>query len=547
MKFLRTNPSRTPSSELCDNGRIETYIHTTKMQLDSKLSEITSQSTTNITADLKKAIAHLKKSHTKITIKPADKNLGIVILDTDAYVIECATHLANPQIYQPTDHFPADQLTKLLTNVLIAFRHPIYNYSKKLYNYLLPHSQHRMPQFYGLPKLHKDFLHTPPIRPIVSHCNSLLSHTATLIDHVLQPLAQSYPDYLHNSTSLITLLETFPVPSDAILVSMDVNSLYPSIPQSECLQIVYEEMCNHQDLLLFDPNFVVRLLHLNFNYNYFEFASLTFHQIQGTAMGAAFSPTVANIFMSILFRKFLSTCKQQPLLLKRYIDDILIIWPNRNTLDEFITTLNAFHPCITFKHTLSESSLEFLDITIYKGERFLRSNILDLKTFQKAQNLYQYLHYTSCHPESAYKGVVIGECIRYIRTNSSPQNYSSQVHLFRGRLLKRGYPTSLIDRWIHKAKYSHRQRYLNPQKSPVQIIARPIMKCLTPPNFTQLKTIILQNAHTIHRFIPKPIFINLSHPTLYNYLVRAHLTPTEDQLMDVLCITYQAHQPATPQ
>lgn len=536
MKFLRANTNRTPSSKLCDNARIENYIHRSKLQLDSKLPEITSRSKPNVTPNLQKAINHLKKSHAQITIKPADKNLGIVILDTDDYVIACTSHLANPHIYQLSGHFPTEQLTKLITDVLIAFRHPLHNYSKKLYTYLLPPTKHRTPQFYGLPKLHKDFVHTPPIRPIVSHSNSLLSHTATFIDHVLQPLAQSYPDYLHNSTSLINLLENFPVPADAILVSADVNSLYPSIPQTECLQLIYEEMCNHQDLLLFDPNLIIRLLHLNVNYNFFEFASLIFHQLQGTAMGAAFSPTVANIFMSVFFLKFLSTCEHQPLFLKRYIDDVFIIWPNRDTLHQFITAMNDFHPCITFKYTSSESSTDFLDTTIYKGERFLRSHILDFKTFQKAQNLYQYLHYSSCHPKSAHKGIVVGECIRYIRTNSSVQNYSSQVHLFRGRLLKRGYPACLIDRWIHKPKFTQRPLYLCPRKSPPQFIARPIMKCLTPPNFTQLKTIILQGIHTIRKLVPKPLFISLSHATLHNCLVRARLTPTEEQLMDILCI-----------
>lgn len=35
------------------------------------------------------------------------------------------------------------------------------------------------------------------------------------------------------------------------------------------------------------------------NYNYFEFSSFIFQHTTGTAMGAAFSPTIANIFMSV--------------------------------------------------------------------------------------------------------------------------------------------------------------------------------------------------------------------------------------------------------
>ena len=48
-------------------------------------------------------------------------------------------------------------------------------------------------------------------------------------------------------------------------------------------------------------------IHININQYYFEFAENIFQQTQGTAMEAAFSPTIANIFMSIFFRNFHTT------------------------------------------------------------------------------------------------------------------------------------------------------------------------------------------------------------------------------------------------
>ena len=44
---------------------------------------------------------------------------------------------------------------------------------------------------------------------------------------------------------------------------------------------------------------VIKLLHININFNYFEFATFIFQQSHGTAMGTAFSPTVANIFIYV--------------------------------------------------------------------------------------------------------------------------------------------------------------------------------------------------------------------------------------------------------
>ena len=80
------------------------------------------------------------------------------------------------------------------------------------------------PHFYGILKIHKNFHHFPPLRPIVFQCSSELSPSAQLINHLLQPLAQIYPDYLHNSTFLLLVLQDLNVPDDAILVTVDVES-----------------------------------------------------------------------------------------------------------------------------------------------------------------------------------------------------------------------------------------------------------------------------------------------------------------------------------
>ena len=82
-------------------------------------------------------------------------------------------------------------------------------------------------------------------------------------------------------------------------------------------------------------------------------------------MGTCFSPTIANIFMSVVSRKFLKTQPVQPLLLRRYIDDVLIIWPHKENLNQFLTELNNHHPNLKFTHCVSESTVNFLDLTIY--------------------------------------------------------------------------------------------------------------------------------------------------------------------------------------
>ena len=441
---------------------LEDYIFHTKEMLDKELPRICTQSQTNLSPQQQRAIQKLQRARHSITIKPADKNLGIVILDTDDYLTQCCHILSDENSYRVAERYPHNEIRERIINTLISFRRTIHNINGKLYNLFQTSvdNAHSTLKLYGLPKIHKDYDEIPPLRPIVAQSGSMLNATAKFIDHVLQPLAQSYEDYIQNSTSLIVRLETLEIPENAILVTVDVESLYPSIPQTECLDIIYTQMIEKRHLVLTNPNFIIRLLHICVNHNYFEFAGLVFQQTHGTAMGAAFSPTIANIFLSVIIKRFLESQLHQPLLLVRYVDDIFIIWPNETTLNQFTSALNSYHPNLKYTHTYSYSSVNFLDLTIYKGPDHHRNHKLDIKTYQKPQNLYQYLDFSSAHPKSVFKSLVLGECIRFARTNTRHETFMATTRIFQKRLQERRYPKKFIGKILSRVKFSNRQKYL---------------------------------------------------------------------------------------
>ena len=314
-----TNPD-TDITRYSGVAKLENYIEDTKQSIVDNLHLLCQNNKPNLTEKQQIALNKLQKNRKSITIKPADKNLGLVLMNTDHYIMQCLAHLTNTSTYRLTTSYPLEDIERNMVHILNNFKHELDNRDKRLYKFLQKSQQTtRIPCFYGIPKIHKKFARLPPLRPIVSQSASPLIGTAKFIDHVLQPVASSYPDYLHNSTALSITLQDLKVPEDAILVTIDVTSLYPSIPQTECLNVIYDELYTHRFLLTFNPNLIIRLLHLNINYNYFTFDKLVFQQIEGTAMGALFSPTVANIFMSIVLKKFLATQPIKPLILKRYI------------------------------------------------------------------------------------------------------------------------------------------------------------------------------------------------------------------------------------
>ena len=252
-------------------------------------------------------------------------------------------------------------------------------------------------------------------------------------------------------------------------------------------------------------------------------------------MGAAFSPTIANIFMSVTLHRFLKSQQTKPILLSRYVDDIFMIWPKKETIHTFLSELNNFHPNLRFTRTLSETTTDFLDLTIYKGPHFPVTQKLDIKTFQKPQNLYQYLEYTSTHPQNVFKAIIVGECKRYLRSNTRPETYAAVVTTFKERLQERQYPSKLIGKITSKIKFSDRQSLLRTsQHHRHPPLRKPVLKCLPPPRFNHLKTIILQQYHSISNIVTKPRFITLAYPSLRKMLVKTEIKPTTEQLFDII-------------
>jgi hypothetical protein len=59
---------------------------------------------------------------------------------------------------------------------------------------------------------------------------------------------------------------------------------------------------------------------------------------------------------------------------------------------------------------------------------------LYVTTYQKAMNKYLYLPYLSHHPYHVFRGIIKGELIRYIKTNTYEEDYISIATSFKQRL-----------------------------------------------------------------------------------------------------------------
>ncbi len=142
----------------------------------------------------------------------------------------------------------------------------------------------------------------------------------------------------------------------------------------------------------------------------------------------------------------------------RYIDDILLILEDTHlVLAKLLTHLNARISSIKFH---SYNSIDFLDLTLFKGPRFAATGILDIKPFAKLINPHAYLHFSSGHHRSVTLGLVKGEFVRTLRKSSLPEIYASAVTDLTDWFLNKGYSKHVIRAVADKVSYGDRDSSL---------------------------------------------------------------------------------------
>ena len=162
---------------------------------------------------------------------------------------------------------------------------------------------------------------------------------------------------------------------------------------------------------------------------------------------------------------FLTSLNHKPVLWKRYIDAIFVIWDGDTASLNFLVSLNSTHPNISFTSTSDQHSVDFLDITVYKGASFSTTGILSYKPYSKATNHHLYVHANSHHPVCTKQAIIKAEAIRLMRSCSDENIFQSSLIQLKLNFRDRGYNNSFIFSAIQNLP-SFENRYLTTQKEP---------------------------------------------------------------------------------
>ena len=412
-----------------------------------------------------------------------DKNLGPAIIERSEYIkLVLTEHLHKKSTYTNLNEGDAIlQLNKIkadtgtlfvkhardLTEADITyFRHFLLKIPTKM----------RLPQFYGMPKIHKN-KQPLPFRPVISQCGSFIAFISKWLDCHLQPLVRHLPSYTKDSFDLLQTLDKLPqLPQEARIVTTDATAMYTNIATDDGISVIKKYLnCYANELDLEDSipiDMVCTLIEIVMTNNIFKFGNTWWLQKNGTAMGTACACIYATLYFGYFERKLLlPKYKDNLILYKRMIDNIVIIWvptsTQNNEWDSFIHNLNS---CSSLSWETKKPSFRthFLDLNIWINKKTRK---IGYSTFQKEMNLFLYIPRHSAHPINTTKSLIYSLLKTYKRQNPHPQDFINISRLFFKRLRARGYAhKDLVTHFKYALSRLHHFPYnnLSPLNTPSQ-------------------------------------------------------------------------------
>ena len=527
-KFRRKSAYRPDPT---DNQTLESVIQ----EIEERLSSLPYEQLggpSNLTRAERDALDTLAEDNT-IVINKADKANVVVVQNHDDYAREGLNHLSDTTVYLKLPHDTTMEVDLLVTNFVERwYREGLL--SREMADFCLPGKSVRTARIYFLKKTHKNPM---GIRPIVSGIKSPTEQLSECVDIWLQPHMCQLPSYVKDSTAFINILEGLTFQPDCLLASIDVTSLYTNIVHKEGIECSVSAL---QQSYGVDPDqpppeVIGEMINIILTNNVFEFEGQYYLQLQGCAMGTKCAPAYASIFMGHVERTLQAMAGDKVLLWRRFIDDIFLIYGgNREEFDRYMVDINGIHPTIKFTSECSPDQVTFLDTTVYKGERFRQSGVLDVKTYVKTTNKQLYVHATSYHPRGTGKGIIIGEALRYLRTNSDEQNFHQSIAKHKQVLRNRGYNPTVTNKLLEPITFDERQTTLIPKAVDESRRANPPLTFVTTYNdaVPQVRKVIYDLWPRLHAdgnlkllFPDAPILALKRNRTVANRVVKSKPIP----------------------
>jgi hypothetical protein len=392
------------------------------------------------------------------------------------------------------------------------------NISKYLHKKFYINYNCKLGTFKILPKIHKNKFGTRPIINCIDHPTSRI---CLFVDLVLQQYINSCKIILKDSQQLIQQLEELSFNNDKLfLYSCDFESLYTNIKGSDAIYKICSFL-NNSNLFnnqFFDIIAFKTFLELIFNNAVFKFDKYFYRQILGLPMGCKCGPSIANIYLYILEKNWVSLNPDK--FYRRFIDDQFIISKTEIDIDFFKSQFLYLKINI-----VTNNVVNFLDLNI-EYDSF--TGKIKFSLYYKPTNTFSYLSSISNHPSHIFTNIPKSILIRYRRNNSSYIDYLHSSRIAFKHLIDKGYNPIKVSNTSRQIANTNRS-ILIPYKDKTKLdnnnISKVFFKYDNSTSFMKDKiSSSFNNFRANHQFLlnKKLFFINNMKPNIGNILINNH-------------------------
>lgn len=503
-----------------------------------------------------RAVLRKLQNNKNIIIKKSDKGNCTVVTDREQYIKEGKRQLNSCAHYMQIENDVTNNVA-LLVHQTLAKLLANGEITEKNLKYLSPIGTKKIKtaELYLLNKIHSD----PPTkaRPIISANDCPVEKLSEYVDFFLQPFVTEQHTYIKDTSDFIRKVESLRIPSEAIIITLDYESMYTNIVHDEAVEAVRKTLIqnnkyqNVKGIQRPSINSFCKLVELAVKCNNFNFNGEHFYQCRGVAMGHKASPAICDIVIYYLEERILALANNKIFKWLRFRDDVFAIYTgNIKEAALFLKQANNIHPTLKFKFDMSHTQGIFLDTIVFKGKRFQSENILDFKPYVKPSEKFQYIHRQSSHPKSVFSGLIKGELIRFVRTATNQEDYHKRAKLFKDKLMLRGYSAKEFDVAFKTVHHGNRNIYLEEKVKTCRENAPLVFTTTYNPHLRGFSRALSRNWEMISKnnkinkiFPRKPLIAYRRGTNLQDSLVKARLKPikgetnaTQDDLDTLICL-----------
>ncbi|XP_053681982.1 uncharacterized protein LOC128732703 [Sabethes cyaneus] len=379
------------------------------------------------------------KENPDVLVTKSDKGNKTVLISKDDYQTKMMQLLDSQQTYQKISRDPTSRYQQKNNNIVQRLLN-LKLIDKKTALKLSTHNA-VCPRIYGQPKAHKAGL---PLRPVVPNMTAPSYQLSKYVSKIIQNSTNSQYN-IKDSFTFCEYINTVKLPIGYVLISLDVTSLFTSIPKALVIHDIINNWTNidkHTDINL---DLFLEIVEFCIDSSYFKYNNQHYQQLDGTAMGNPLSPALADLVMENLLDSVCRLLDFKPPFIRKYVDDLILTIPP-DKIQHVLNTFNSHHPNIQFTYELEvDRRLPFLDMLL------IRTADQSVKTqwYIKPISSGRFLDYNSQHPLHQKLNVAKNFINRVNKLSTNPDK-AEVIAIVEKQLSLNSYPKALRRRLINR-------------------------------------------------------------------------------------------------